>query len=234
MHCSSQFFFASFRPSSDLLRSRAQAHAGERFDWLFRSNHLDIVLCLMPLPLLYNCAILWWCWHCVACKVIVYKSCGPLFISKSALHAACKFNIYTKCYRNWNCYKKHRTNIKLCFIEIAHRKTYIQWLWLLACACLSLVACIFCNYFSPSACWHSKHANSLLFRGHVHFLRLPLKGLHIWWKYRRIIFRQQILFTIFSKNLTDFSTQQYGNLKFPFKSFIKMIHKRTFLKIINL
>ena len=34
--------------------------------------------------------------------------------------------------------------------------------------------------------------------------------------------------------LTDFSAQQYGNLKFPFKSFTRMIHKRTFLKIINL
>ena len=228
----------------------------------------------MPLPLLYNCAILWRCWHCVAWKVIVYKYCGALFISKSALqtaskrrraeschrrgpktvlaqtaeikkcHAifivlkhkieiagekanpsilmynflciwirsylppkkywreamvmllrhcltflvsvfldctACTFNICTKFYRNWNCYRMHRTNIKLCFIKIAHRKTYIQWLWLLACACLSLVACI-CNYFSPSACWQSKHANSLLFRGHVHFLRLSLKGLHIWWK----------------------------------------------------
>ena len=42
------------------------------------------------------------------------------------------------------------------------------------------------------------------------------------------------LFTLLSKNLTDFSAQQFCHVDFSFKIFDKSVNKRKFLKMINL
>ena len=45
--------------------------------------------------------------------------------------------------------------------------------------------------------------------------------------YRLMIFRKLLLFTISSKNMTDFYTQRYCHLELPFKFFDKMVSKRV-------
>ena len=48
--------------------------------------------------------------------------------------------------------------------------------------------------------------------------------------YRLIICRKSLLVTILSKNLTDFSTQQYCHVKCPFKVLIKFIYSEKATK----
>jgi hypothetical protein len=53
-------------------------------------------------------------------------------------------------------------------------------------------------------------------------------------RYRLIILRKSLLFTLLSKNLTAFSTHQYFLVEFSFKFFDKRVNKRNFLNSINL
>ena len=81
------------------------------------------------------------------------------------------------------------------------------------------------NNFKNKIPFESSRVKEIKYRGTLFFEKK---------RYRLIILRESLLFTLLSKYLTAFSTHQYCLVEFSFKFFDKSVNKRNFLKNINL